>query len=222
AEGGGDLERAADAEAPDRARQQADDAAPREAHVTAVGRKLAVDHIEAGRLAGAIGPDERQELASSHREADLPHRMDAAERLRQRRDLEHAHAVPPRSLTRLATAPTMPLGKARTRMRMMPPRSARQYSVWRMIVSCSHAKTLAPTIGPLSVWMPPSSTMTRPSIERPTDIVSGEIEPLAKAKMPPAMPQTVPAIAKASQCTRFTSMPIASARRAESRPARMA
>ena len=35
--------------------------------------------------------------------------------------------------------------------------------------------------------------MTRPSIERPILIVSGEIEPLAKAKMPPATPQTVPA-----------------------------
>src|SRR5262249_39807045 len=153
-----------------------------------VGRELAVDDVEAGRLAGTIGPDKSQELAGANREADLPHRVHAAERLRQRGDLEHVHAVPPRSRTRLAKAPTMPAGKARTRMRMMPPSRARQYSVWRMIVSCSHANTLAPTIGPLSVWIPPSSTMTTPSIERPTDIVSGEIEPLAKAKMPPAMP----------------------------------
>ena len=51
--------------------------------------------------------------------------------------------------------------------------------------------------------MPPSSTITSPSIERPMLIVSGEIEPLAKAKMPPATPQTVPAMAKASQCTLF-------------------
>ena len=50
-------------------------------------------------------------------------------------------------------------------------------------------KAVAPTIGPVRVWMPPSSTMTRPSIERPTWIVSGEIEPLAKANSPPAMPQ---------------------------------
>ncbi len=64
--------------------------------------------------------------------------------------------------------------------------------------------------------------MTSPSIERPMLMVSGEIEPLANAKMPPAMPHTVPATAKASQCTRFTSMPIASARSGESRPARMA
>ena len=54
----------------------------------------------------------------------------------------------------------------------------------------SVANTEAPTIGPVSVWTPPSSTMTRPSIERPTWIVSGEIEPLAKANSPPATPQT--------------------------------
>ena len=53
-------------------------------------------------------------------------------------------------------------------------------------------------------------------------IVSGEIEPLAKAKMPPATPHTAPAMAKPSHCTFFTSMPIASARSGESRPARMA
>ena len=80
-----------------------------------------------------------------------------------------------------ATAPTMPPGNASTSSRMMPPSSARQNSVCRMTVSCSTAKTDAPTIGPVSVWMPPSSTITRPSMERPTAMVSGEIEPLAKA-----------------------------------------
>ena len=35
-------------------------------------------------------------------------------------------------------------------------RAARaRYSVWRMTVSCSTANTDAPTIGPVSVWMPP-------------------------------------------------------------------
>ena len=72
------------------------------------------------------------------------------------------------------------------------------------------------------VCTPPSSTMTSPSIERPMLMVSGEIEPLAKAKMPPATPQTVPAMAKPSQCTRLTLMPIASARNGELRPARIA
>ncbi len=105
---------------------------------------------------------------------------------------------------------------------MMPPKSACQYSVSRMTKSCSSANAVAPTIGPDKVPTPPSSTITRPSMERPMLIVSGEIEPLAKAKMPPATPQTAPAMAKPSHCTFFTSMPIASARSGESRPARMA
>ena len=83
-----------------------------------------------------------------------------------------------------------PCGNASTSSRMMAPNSARQYSVCRITVSCKVAKTEAPTIGPVSVWMPPSSTITRPSIERPTWMVSGEIEPLAKANSPPATPQT--------------------------------
>ncbi len=88
---------------------------------------------------------------------------------------------------RRAKAPAMPPGNTSTSSRMMRPSSARQYSVCRMTVSCSSANTVAPTIGPLSVWMPPSSTITRPSIERPTCTVSGEIEPLAKANSPPAI-----------------------------------
>ena len=57
-----------------------------------------------------------------------------------------------------------------------------------MTESCSSANTEAPTIGPDKVLMPPSSTITRPSMERPMLIVSGEIEPLAKAKMPAGHP----------------------------------
>ena len=91
-----------------------------------------------------------------------------------------------------------------------------------MTLSCRKVKTAAPTIGPVRVWMPPSSTMTMASIERETPATSGEIVPLAKAKMPPAMPPNVPAMAKPIQCTRLTLMPIASARNGESRPARMA
>ena len=105
---------------------------------------------------------------------------------------------------------------------MMTPSSARQNSVWRMMVSCSTANTEAPTIGPTSVCRPPSSTITMPSTERPTAMVSGEIEPLAKANSAPASPPNTPAMAKPIQCTRLTLMPIASARSGESRPARIA
>ena len=104
----------------------------------------------------------------------------------------------------------------------MPPSSARQIFGLAHDGVLQHRETEAPTIGPLRVWRPPSSTITSPSIERPTAMVSGEIEPLAKANSPPAMPQTAPAMAKPIQCTRLTSMPIASARSGESRPARIA
>ena len=89
-------------------------------------------------------------------------------------------------------------------------------------MSCSHVNTAAPTIGPVSVCKPPSSTITRPSTERLTLITSGEIVPLENAYSDPASPQNSDAITKAAHCTRFTSMPIASARSTESRDARIA
>ena len=98
---------------------------------------------------------------------------------------------------------------------MMIPSNARQKSVWRMTVSCNTANTEAPTTGPTKVCKPPSSTITMPSTERPTAMVSGEIEPLAKANNAPASPPTTPAIVKPTQCTRLTLMPIASARSGE-------
>ena len=60
--------------------------------------------------------------------------------------------------------------------------------------------------------MPPSSTITSPSMERPTCMVSGEIEPLAKANSAAGDAAHAAGEAKPSQCTRLTSMPIASAR----------
>ena len=56
----------------------------------------------------------------------------------------------------------------------------------------------------------------------PTCRPSGEMLPLEKANSAPATPATVPARMKATHCTRLTSMPMASARSGESRPARMA
>ena len=46
--------------------------------------------------------------------------------------------------------------------------------------------------------------------------------PWRRRTAPPATPQKAPAMAKPIQCTRLTSMPIASARSGESRPARIA
>src|SRR5262249_39054417 len=214
-----------DTEPPDRARLEPADAAIAEPDVARVRRELAVDHVEAGRFAGAVRPDQRQELALGDVEADVVDGAQAAERLCQVAHREHAHGrVEGRALrdSKLVSPPTTPPGKASTRSRITPPSSARQYSVCRMIISCSIAKAVAPTTGPVSVWMPPSRTITMASTERPTEIVSGEIEPLANANSAPASPHTGPPMAKPIQCTRLTSMPIASARSGESRPARMA
>src|SRR6516164_349977 len=63
AERGGDLKGAADAEAPDLAWLKAGNAAIAETDFAAIGLKLPVDHVEAGRLAGAVRTDQRQELA---------------------------------------------------------------------------------------------------------------------------------------------------------------
>src|SRR5712691_1188429 len=146
AEGGGDLERAPDAEAPDIARRHAGDAAAGEDDVAAVGHELAVDHVEASRLAGAVGADQRQELAVADLEADAVDRAHAAERLFEVADGEDAHADFLRVAKRRPSAPTMPPGNASTRSRITAPSKPRQNSVCRMTLSCSTVNTVAPTI----------------------------------------------------------------------------
>src|SRR5262249_21423246 len=218
-EGRRHLKGAADAEPPNVARLQSDDAAIGEFDIAVIGRELPVDHIKTGRFPRAIGADQRQKFAFADVEADVLDGVHAAEGLRQIANAEHAHAGFLRAITRLLSAPTMPPGNTSTSSRMTAPSRPRQNVVWRMTLSCRTVKTVAPTIGPVRVWMPPRSTMTMASIERDTQATSGEIVPLANAKVPPAMPAKVPAIAKPIQCTRLTLMPIASARSAESRPA---
>src|SRR5262249_60626965 len=131
--------------------------------------ELPVDHIETGRLSGAVRPDHGKEFTSRDIEADIVDRAHAAECLGQRANLKDlAHDLAPALRQIDEKAPTIPCGNASTSSRMISPRSARQYSVCRITVSCRVANTDAPTIGPVRVWMPPSSTITRPSIERPT------------------------------------------------------
>jgi hypothetical protein len=55
----GPLERAPDAETAEIVRRDARDVAPVELHVAAIGPKVARDQVEQGRLAGAVGPDDR-------------------------------------------------------------------------------------------------------------------------------------------------------------------
>src|SRR5260370_198988 len=76
------------------------------------------------------------------------------------------------------------------------------------------------TTGPVVVSTPPSSTMTRPSVDCEMKTAEGEMVPLEKANTAPARPASAPASTKAIHWKARTSMPIASARKGESRPAR--
>ena len=55
-----------------------------EPDLAGVGRELAVDDVEAGRLAGAVGPDQGEEFAAPDVEADLVDGAHAAKGFRQR------------------------------------------------------------------------------------------------------------------------------------------
>src|SRR5687768_16863527 len=60
---------------------------------TAVGRQLAVDHVEGRRLAGAIGADQRQQLAGRQRETDAIDGAVAAEALAEIAYLQKCHRI---------------------------------------------------------------------------------------------------------------------------------
>src|SRR5947209_3586482 len=218
-----DLEGAADAEPPNVARLLADDVFAVEQDFTGVGAELAVDDVEAGRFAGTVRAEQRKQLAAREIERHVVYRAHAAETPRQAANLQQrVHARFQARCDQLWIVPAIPCGKTSTINKITKPKSARQYSVCRATLSCNVKNVTLPTMGPTSVPMPPSSTMTRPSTERLIEIVSGEMLPLEKAKSPPAMPQMAPAMTKALHCTRTAPMPIASARNDESRTARIA
>src|SRR3974390_3175148 len=141
AKGRRDLKRAADAEPPDLARRQPDDAMAGKADVPVVGSQLPVDDVEAGRLAGAVGADQRKELPFADIEADIGERAHAAECLAQAAHREDAHAGFLRAWSRLANVPTMPPGNSSTRTRITTPSNPRQKEVWRMMLSWSSVNT---------------------------------------------------------------------------------
>ena len=128
AEGLGDLEGAADAQAPDPARRQPDQLAPRQADAAGIGPDLAVQAVEAGGLAGAVRPDQRQKLAGLERESRRrPPPATPPIRLAQALDLEHRHQLARALPASLAWAkPTMPCGKASTSTTMIAPRTSGQ------------------------------------------------------------------------------------------------
>src|SRR5439155_14461409 len=200
----GDLEGAADAGAGDRARRQAVDAPSEQCHAAPVRRELAVDEIETGCLAGAVGSDHRDDLTRSDGERDIAYRFDAAERLGEAIHREHDRrrsrvVVGAHRLMRASshcTPPPMPMGNTSTSINIATPRSARQYSVARERKSCNPTNAAAPRSGPASALSPPRSTMTSASSERGIARDSGEMLPLEKAYRPPARPANAPAMAK--------------------------
>src|SRR5262249_55541266 len=123
-------------EPPNVAGLEADDAVVGESHLAAVGQKLAVDDVEAGRLAGAVGADQRQELALADVEADIGDRAHAAERLAEVAHGEDAHGCALPAARHLASAPTIPPGKTSTSSRITRPNRPRQNWVWRSSASC--------------------------------------------------------------------------------------
>jgi len=82
------LEGARDAELGEPARGQVGDVASLERDAAAVRMVEAADHVEDGRLAGAVGADDRQDLALLGLERHPRHGLHAAERLGRLADLE--------------------------------------------------------------------------------------------------------------------------------------
>ena len=112
------------------------------------GIVLAVEHVEAGALAGAVGADQRQDFAGLQRERHAAHRMDAAigfaqafDRQQCGRDAHSAVSIPEassagfgdsgrRRFLIVSSIPTMPLGNATTISTMKPPSTSLDRSVW--------------------------------------------------------------------------------------------
>src|SRR5690606_5782301 len=99
--------------------------------------QLAVDHVEGGGLAGAVGADQGKQLALVKIEADVVHGKVAAELLGKVSDFEQAHAAfsltfwrrDSRFSNSCLKKPAMPCGKASTSINMTPPNMACQYWV---------------------------------------------------------------------------------------------
>src|SRR5690606_11420833 len=136
-EGGGYLESSSHAHMRDLARRQADQLGALQAHRTRGGVQLAVDHIEGGGLACAVGADQREQLAFVKIKADIVYGDVATEFLGKVSDFEQAHAAFSLTFRRRASRfsnsclkkPAMPCGKASTSINMTPPNMACQYWV---------------------------------------------------------------------------------------------
>src|SRR5262245_52370346 len=123
AEGLHELERPREAQPADHVRGLTDDVLAGEDHPAAVGAVVAGDHVEERGLAGAVRPDDPEQIARRDREAHVRHGGETAEALRhalERQERRLAHACALRALSRDAT-PTSPSGTNRTtRIRTVP------------------------------------------------------------------------------------------------------
>ena len=97
--------------------------------------QLAIDHVEGGGLARAIGANQGQQLARGHVKADAVHRFDAPKGLAQVAHLQQrAHgavpvegaALPRQRSHSICAEPEMPWGKSSTNNKMTEPNMARQ------------------------------------------------------------------------------------------------
>src|ERR1700733_5352624 len=96
----GDLERPANALAPDVARLVTGDVVAIEKDAAGVRLQLPIEHVEARGLAGTIGANQRQYFARSNIEFDVVDGTHAAEILDQAADGKHRHVSASRPTAR--------------------------------------------------------------------------------------------------------------------------
>jgi hypothetical protein len=90
-----------DAEAPARLVRMGGHVQPVDADAAAGGLQQRGQHLDGGGLAGAVGPQEGEYLAASHREIEAAHGLEGAEGAHQPLDIDHAfHAIPRQDMPR--------------------------------------------------------------------------------------------------------------------------
>src|SRR5437870_943492 len=220
------LKRARDAEAGDAEGPQARDVTALIPEPAGGGRAEARDEIEQRRLAGAVGPDQAEELAALHGERHAAHRHDTAEAAGERLHRQHvgcprrpvvrrrAHTLPvrrPRPRRPRSPGVISPCGKktvpsAISTPKMMSRPSRRNWanqggspatSATPRSASGSAGSTRPPTTGPTNVREPPTSTKAM-RFTPVSKVPCGEFQVLMKcALMAPTAPASTALAVKA-------------------------
>ena len=210
-EGRGDLEGAADAQAPDlRAACRPTMSRPSRRTMPPSGASWPFSMLKQVLLPAPLGPISASSSPASTAKETSAHGLHAAERLVQAFDLQHrAHARASRQRCgqRLAGRRPGPAGRAARSPGSPRPCTARQNSVRRATSSRSQVKMAAPTTGPVRVSTPPSSTMTSPSVDwaiemrRGRDAALGEgVDGAGQARQRADQHEGHPLIARARRC----------------------